>query len=91
MIWDEKEELCVSGCQEKKLFQEGRSDQLCQMLLWGKDEYRELTIIFGKLEVVLSLKRAISAECSNGEHGKKRRGSENVETATIGQFFEDSC
>lgn len=52
MIWDEKEELWVSGGQEKTVFQEGRQYFRKARMLGGKNEDRELTILFGKLEVV---------------------------------------
>ena len=52
MVWEGKEELWVSGGQEKTVFQKGRGDHLCQMQLGGKDEDRELIFASGKLEVI---------------------------------------
>lgn len=72
MIWDEKEELWVSGGQEKTVFQEGRSDQLCPKMLGGKNEDRELTILFGKLEVVSdSLYKPFQQNAQIGERVKR--------------------
>lgn len=53
------------------------------MLLVGKDEDRKLTTVFGKFD------RSHFSRVLKWGWGEKRRGGENVETATIGNYFED--